>query len=72
MRNALESEDHAQIEQTFLLVVADGDVIARTLRKNLEEAGVLKCSDEETSGNDSQGMIYYLTVIACYLFSMQI
>ena len=58
MRNALESEDQAQIEQTFLLVAADGDAIARTLRKNLEEAGVLlKYGDEESSGNDSQGMI---------------
>jgi hypothetical protein len=58
MRNALESEDQAQIEQTFLLVAADGDAIARTLRKNLEEAGVLlKCGDEDSSGNDSQGMM---------------
>lgn len=55
MRNALESDDQTQIEQTFLLVAADGDAIARTLRKNLEEAG-LKCGDEESSGNDSQGM----------------
>ena len=57
MRNALESDDQTQIEQTFLLVAADGDAIARTLRKNLEEAG-LKCGDEEGSGSDSQGMIY--------------
>ena len=58
MRNALESEDQAQIEQTFLLVAADGDAIARTLRKNLDEAGVLlKCGDEESGGNDSQGMM---------------
>ena len=60
MRNALESEDQAQIEQTFLLVAADGDAIARTLRKNLEEAGVLlKCGNEDSSGNDSQGMILH-------------
>ena len=59
MRSALESEDQAQIEQTFLLVAADCDAIARTLRKNLEDAGVLKCSDEEGSGKDSQGVIQF-------------
>ena len=54
MRNALESDDPARIEQTFLSVASDGDAIARTLRKNLEDAG-LKCGDEESSASDSQG-----------------
>ena len=54
MRSALESDDPARIEQTFLSVASDGDAIARTLRKNLEKAG-LKCGDKESSGSDSQG-----------------
>ena len=55
MRNALESGDPAQIEQTFLSVASDGDAIARTLRRNLKTAG-LKCGDEGSSGSDSQGI----------------
>lgn len=56
MRNALESDDPVRIEQTFLSVASDGDAIARTLRKNLEEAGLkCECGDEESNGGDSQG-----------------
>ena len=56
MRTALESGDSAQIEQAFVSVASDGDAIARTLRRSLEEAG-LKCSDEESSGAESQGKL---------------
>lgn len=54
MRSALESEDFSQIEDTFLSVASDGDAITRTLRKNLEAAGI-KCGSDTTSSSDSPG-----------------
>ena len=50
MRSAIESGDLSQMEETFLSVASDGDAITRTLRKNLEAAGI-RCSGDSSNSS---------------------
>ena len=59
LRSAIESDDLAQMEETFLSVASDGDAITRTLRKNLSAAGI-KCGGSDSSSIDSPGKISVL------------
>ena len=70
MRNAIESCDLTQMEDTFVSVATDGDAITKTLRKNLSAAGI-KCSSDSSSSSDSAGKncIYTLTHSAFLLLN---